>query len=121
MKGIVYCVLLIGVMLSNGCATRQSDIIIDPEGVDMGQYQKDLKECQQIAEQVDQKAVGGAVGGAVVGGAVGAILDRDDRGLEKGAGVGAVLGGSKGARATKREKEKVIKNCLRNRGYTVLN
>jgi hypothetical protein len=41
--------------------------------------------------------------------------------VERGVGVGAVVGGAKGARATRAEKQLVVKNCLRNRGYKVLN
>jgi hypothetical protein len=32
-----------------------------------------------------------------------------------------VLGGARGARATREEKQLVIKNCLRERGYKILN
>lgn len=103
-----------------GCAGGGSKPIIDPAGVDMGRYQADLAECQQIAQQVDQKAGAGAVGGAVVSGLIGAITGNSER-VKKSAGVGAVLGGAKGAGATARERELVVKNCLRKRGYSVLN
>lgn len=112
--------LLLALALVGGCAGGGSKPIVDPAGVDMGRYQADLAECQQIAQQVDQKAGAGAVGGAVVGGLVGAITGNSDR-VRKSAGVGAVLGGAKGAGATQRERDLVVKNCLRNRGYTVLN
>lgn len=120
MKGIWYSVILVSILVSAGCASRRSDVIIDPAGVDMGRYQEDLAECQQIAQQVHQKTLGGAVGGAVVGGAVGGIVGGTES-AEKGAGVGAVVGVARGAAATRREKQVVIKNCLRNRGYKVLN
>ena len=112
--------LLLTLALVGGCAAGGSKPIIDPAGVDMGRYQYDLAECQQIAKQVDQKAGAGAVGGAVVGGLVGAITGNRER-VKKSAGVGAVLGGAKGAGATQRERDLVVKNCLRNRGYRVLN
>jgi len=116
---ILYAVLFVGAVVATGCANRR-DVIIDPAGVDMARYEQDLTECQQIASQVRQKAVGGAAGGAVVGGAVGAIIgDSDTAG--RGAGVGAVTGAARGAGATQREKQLVTKNCLRNRGYKVLN
>ncbi len=112
--------LLIALTLLGGCAGGGSKPIVDPAGVDMGRYQADLADCQQIAKQVDQKAGAGAAGGAVVGGLIGAITGDSDR-VKRSAGVGAVLGGARGAGATQRERDVVVKNCLRNRGYRVLN
>ncbi len=119
MNKILFAVLFVGVVVATGCA-RRAEVVIDPAGVDMGKYEHDLAECQQIAKQVNQKALGGAAGGAVVGGAVGGIIgDSDTAG--KGAGVGAVTGAARGAAATNQERQKVVKNCMRNRGYKVLN
>ena len=55
-----------------------------------------------------------------MGGLVGAALG-DSRTAQRAAGVGAVSGGARGAGATKQEKDVVVKNCMRNRGYRVLN
>lgn len=107
-------------LLLGGCAAHGSKPIIDPAGVDMAQYQEDVGECEQIATQVEQKAGAGAAGGAVVGGLVGAIFGGSDGAL-KGAGAGAVGGGARGSAATQREKSRTVKNCLRNRGYRILN
>ena len=101
------------------CANREQ-VIIDPNGVDMGKYQQDLDACRQIAEGVDQKAGGGAVAGAVVGGLVGAALGNSGT-AGRMAGAGAVVGGASGVGATAQEKDQVVKNCMRNRGYSVLN
>lgn len=120
MKYILYCFMLIAITSAAGCAANRSKPVIDPNGVDMGLYQYDLAECQQISEQVDQKAGAGALGGAVVGGLIGAIVG-DSNQVKRSAGVGGVLGGAKGAGATERERSLVVKNCLRNRGYKVLN
>ncbi len=107
-----------------GCASRErapGGVIVDMKGVDRTQYQVDLADCSQYADQVDVagKTATGAVGGAVVGGAVGAVLD--DRSVGEGAGVGAILGGSKGVARGVAERQRVVKNCLRGRGYRVLN
>ena len=120
MKGIGYAFILVSLIAVTGCAGRRADVVIDPAGVDMGRYQQDLAECQEISKQVRGKAAGGAVGGAVIGGAVGGIVGNSDT-AGKGAGVGAVTGVARGAAATRQEKQLVIKNCLRNRGYKVLN
>lgn len=94
--------------------------IIDTQGVDMAKYQQDLAQCEVYAGQVSTgRAVAkGAAGGAAVGGAIGAIANGN---AGEGAGIGAVTGGAQSARIAEREKAGVVKNCLRGRGYRVLN
>jgi hypothetical protein len=112
--------------LATACAGRHrtpgGQVIVDMKGVDREQYQKDFDECSAYTSQVDGqgKVVGGAAGAAVVGGAVGAIFGGPD-GAARGAGAGAVVGGAKGVGATASERHAVVSNCLRNRGYAVLN
>jgi len=52
-----------------------------------------------------------------VGAAIGAITGSAGR----GAGIGAVTGGAESARISERERANVVSNCLRGRGYRVLN
>lgn len=94
--------------------------IVDTKGVDMTRYRADLADCETYAEQVrmERGVVKGAAGGAAVGAATGAILDKD---VGEYAGVGAVAGGAKSAVRADREKSQVVKNCMRYRGYRVLN
>jgi hypothetical protein len=94
--------------------------IVDTKGIDMARYREDLAECETYAQQVSTgRAVGkGAAGGAAVGAAVGAIAGGD---AAKGAGIGAVTGGAQSAQISDREKADVVRNCLRGRGYRVLN
>lgn len=96
--------------------------IIDPQGVDMTRYQADLDECQVIAEQVPvgERAVVGAATGAVIGGAVGAVVGNRNT-ATRGAGVGAIGGGVRGASSGLSERDRVVHNCLRGRGYRILN
>lgn len=96
--------------------------IIDPQGVDMARYQTDLSQCQDIADQVPvgERAVVGAATGAVIGGAVGAVLGKRSS-VPRGAGVGAIGGGVRGASSGMSERDRVVHNCLRGRGYSVLN
>ena len=117
---ILPALLLVTLIGASACAGRRSEVVIDPAGVDMARYQRDLRECEEISQQVRGKAAGGAVGGAVVGGAIGGIVGGSDS-AGKGAGVGAVAGAARGAAATRQERQRVVKNCLRNRGYSVLN
>tara|TARA_B110000503_G_C7122486_1_gene403130 strand:- start:484 stop:882 length:399 start_codon:yes stop_codon:yes gene_type:complete len=113
----------------SGCANRHHSqqannggIIIDNQGVDMQQYYRDTEACSSFATQVPvaEKATTSAVGGALVGGVLGAIVG-DSSTAAKGAGVGAVTGGIKGTSSGNRERDRVVKNCLRGRGYRVLN
>jgi hypothetical protein len=120
MKRIILIIGVAGITLIAGCAAHSSKPVIDPAGVDMAQYEVDVAECEQIATQVEQKAGERAAGGALVGGLIGAIVGGSDSAV-KGAGVGAVSGGARGTADTQREKAKVVKNCLRNRGYKILN
>lgn len=94
--------------------------IVDTKGVDMAKYHADLADCETYADQVrtERGVAKGAAGGAAVGAATGAILDKD---VGEYAGVGAVAGGAKSAVRADREKSQVVKNCMRYRGYRVLN
>ena len=111
LAGLAACILA-------GCANQP---IIDRKGVDPVAYQRDLNECERYAEQVSvaQKAGAGAVAGAAIGTAIGAILGGVGTG--EGAAVGAVQGAATGSGRGVRERRQVIRNCLRNRGYSVLN
>ena len=119
MKKVLMITISAGLVLLGGCA-RHSKIIVDPHATNMSHYQADLAECEKLAEQVDSKVGKGIVGGAVVGGIAGEIVGGGKR-TDVGAKLGALSGAVKGGRATRRERDKVIKNCLRNRGYRVLN
>lgn len=118
--------ILTGLIMA-GCANTHrgygySGIIIDEQGVDMAAFHRDLAECEKYAAAVEkgERVVGRAAEGAVVGGVIGAIFDGGD-GAAKGAGTGAVLSGVKGARSAEWEKKRVVRNCLKHRGYRILN
>lgn len=112
-------VLTIGALLA-GCAGNGP--IIDRTGVDEKRYASDLSECKTYASEVSTgKAAGkSALAGAVVGAAIGAITGNSTS-VARGAGVGGVAGGASGAVAGEQSKDQVVKNCLRGRGYKVLN
>jgi len=121
--------LLVAVMLLAACShygassgADSSGIIIDRQGVDMSRYYSDLNECQGYASEVRvaERTATSTAGGAVVGGIIGAVVGDSDT-AKRGAGVGAVTGTIKGVSSGSRERERVVKNCLRGRGYRVLN
>lgn len=111
--------IVVPLLLALTACTTTDEIIIDKKGVDMARYDQDLAECRTYAQEVQtgKKAATGAASGAVVGGLIGAITG--DAG--KAAGVGAVTGGAKGVAEGSRDEVQVVKNCLRGRGYRILN
>lgn len=118
----MHCRLILSfatILLLAACAQQP---IIDTKGVNMTTYNKDLRECEAYAEQVQiaGKAAGGAVAGAVVGAVIGAAVGNSDT-AQRGAGAGAAAGAAKGTGRGVQEKRQVVRNCLRNRGYAVLN
>ena len=125
MQSVAAILLATLALLTQGCAGKKpGEPIIDTKGVDMVLYQNDLEECSEYADEVGvgQQAAVGAVSGAVVGAAVGAIWDGyRGQSVERGAATGAVLGGAGGTASGVTERHRVVKNCLRNRGYAVLN
>ena len=104
-----------------GCTTTD-EIIIDTKGVNMAAYEQDLAECRAYSNEVQtgEKAARGAASGAVVGGLIGAAVGNS-RDAQRAAGAGAVTGGAKGVSQGERDKVQVVKQCLRGRGYRVLN
>lgn len=110
-------------LLLAGCASQAGrDVIIDRQGVDLAQYERDRAECTRYAEEVraGERVLANSAGGAAVGGAIGAISNGSD-GAARGAAAGAVVGGAHGGKDVWREQQRVVKNCLRGRGYRVLN
>lgn len=110
--------------LISGCAGTPGKPIVDMKGVNQYQYEQDLDECAIYADEVGVagKAVGGAAAGAAVGAAVGAIWDgHNGNSAGRGAATGAVVGGAGGTGSGLNERSQVVKNCLRGRGYRVLN
>lgn len=116
-----FVVLMAGILLA-GCRATDDRPIVDLQGVNVAQYENDLAECRAYADEVraGHEVAQGAVGGAVVGGAIGAAVGNSDT-AQRGAGAGAVAGAARGAGEAIRERDRVLRNCLRGRGYRVLN
>lgn len=109
---------MVPILLIAACASSKGPII-DTKGVDMARYQQDLAECEDYSKQV--QASRGVAKGTVAGAAVGAAIGAISGNAAVGAGVGGVSGGAQSGRMAEREKADVTKNCLRGRGYRVLN
>ena len=110
-----------------GCAqtdlSDRNDIaIIDTRGVDESVFKKDYSECSDFAKNIDlteRTLKQGAVAGAT-GAAVGAIIGGEEAAKKIG-GSAAVLNAVEANLDGRNEQAKIIKNCLRGRGYRVLN
>ena len=110
-----------------GCAqtdlSDRNDIaIIDTRGVDESVFKKDYSECSDFAKNIDlteRTLKQGAVAGAT-GAAVGAIIGGEEAAKKIG-GSAAVLNAVEANLDGRKEQAKIIKNCLRGRGYKVLN
>jgi outer membrane lipoprotein SlyB len=109
-------IALTAAVLISACASKP---IVDTYNTDMVQYQRDLADCENVAEQVESGKITGksAAFGAGVGAAYG-VIGGD---IGSAAATGAVTGGAGGLLKSDNEKAKVTKNCLRHRGYAVLN
>lgn len=122
-------VLVMIVALSASCGSPK--LLVDPASVtDPQKAAKDEKECIAIAANVDKtgEAVAKAASGAVIGGgaaagaaalAFGAVFPPA---LPFIVGSGVAGGGLWGSSATKEEKEikeRVLRQCMADRGYRV--
>ena len=108
-----------------GCADTYRPIV-DSQGVDQVEYERDLAECREYARRVDpagSAAKGGLLGGAVgaaVGAVVGALTGNVGRGAAIGAAGGATGGVLRGGIRGGARQKRVLRRCLRGRGYRVL-
>lgn len=105
---------MIFISLLSACAYQP---VIDPHGVDMGRYQADLDHCRQVANQArsGEKVAGGALIGAAIGAATGAVVGN----AGEGAAIGAITGTAGGALGANEERNRIVRNCMREQGYTV--
>ncbi|MDH4313649.1 MAG: glycine zipper family protein [Gammaproteobacteria bacterium] len=109
---------LLAALILAACSSHPEPIV-DTKGVDMSLYEADLAECSAYSDQIrtEEGVAKGAAGGTVIGAATGAI--SGDAG--KGAGYGSILGATRSGLDADRDKQHVVKNCMRGRGYKVLN
>ena len=109
--------LLLAAILA-GCASHP-DPIVDMQGVNAAQFERDRAECEGYSEQV--RIERGVARGAALGAAIGAATGAIDGHVADGAGYGAIFGGSRSGLEGDRDRQDVFKRCLRGRGYRVLN
>jgi len=124
-------VMVIGVQTAHA-----NNVVVDMSQVqDYNQYQMDLQQCEGLAVQNQPDApqresvAGTAVKGAAVGATAGAVSGRSgSKAAKKGAGVGVIAAASRNSRNRRAasanasaQTDEIVKNCMRGRGYNVLN
>lgn len=90
------------------------------------QYAFDLRQCQELAsrrapqQQIAGSTVVGAAAGAAAGTLIGVITGRPAHGLWRGAALGGLAGLGYGLYSSWDDQNRAVANCLRGRGYVVL-
>lgn len=106
-----------------GCAATGENYrpIVDTKNAS-GNYENDLRECQQFATQTagaGQSAATGAVAGAVFG-ALLAAAAGGGYSRSNSAAVGGITGGVAAGAGGETNQRNIIRRCLAGRGYNVL-
>lgn len=128
MKNIVYIFSVLA-FLFVPFTYVSADPVVDPASVrNQDKYYRDNAECKAIAK--DNKGGVGHVAkdtaiGAGVGAGTGALMGAIGGGVGKGLGIGAIVGGVAGGGMSVYKNHKtydeIYKNCMRGRGYRILN
>ena len=114
---MIWTLRLMPLLLLLGCATTP---IVDQAGVDPEGYEADLKECQYYADQVNSGQIVASKGALT--GLFGGLLSMaagSESSAKKSAGAGVMAGGAKGLADAEAKKARVVRQCLRSRGYIV--
>ena len=117
-------------------SSAHANVVVDMSQVqDYTQYQTDLQQCEGLAVQNQPGApqrdsvAGTAVKGAAVGAAAGAVSGGSgSKAAKKGAGAGVLIAAGRNSHERRQasanaaaQKDQIVKNCMRGRGYNVLN
>ncbi|MDF1584770.1 hypothetical protein SH611_10340 (plasmid) [Geminicoccaceae bacterium 1502E] len=118
------------VLMLAACTAQQRgyEPVVDvaASGRTQGEYRADLDQCQALAAQQNTAQVAatstavGAAAGAATGTLLGVFGGRPAHGLWRGAAVGGLGGLGYGAWQGWAGQNRLVSNCLRGRGYSVL-
>ena len=123
-------VLISGLMLSACAAQSGWTPAIDTYGdKNAANIQQDKIECDELAkdsssdtgEEVGKGALIGGALGAAAGATIGAVAGNAGKGAAIGAALGGIGGGGITAWNKSESYKEVFRNCMKNRGHTVLN
>ncbi|WP_068109750.1 hypothetical protein [Tropicimonas marinistellae] len=86
-------------------------------------YSSDLAQCQALASQqgaFDSNTGGNMLAGAAIAGGSTAVFNNKGTNARDAALLGAAAGATAGALQQQSNKETIIRNCMRQRGYNVV-
>jgi len=85
-------------------------------------YSSDRADCQNLAQRqgLDSRAAGQVAAGAGAAAVGTAIISNEGNNVRDAAVVGALVGGTAAALDQQRQREQIIRNCMRGRGYNVV-
>ncbi len=115
---IVPAIALVGACANTGA--NYQPVVDGPVGPN---YNFDLQQCQQLAASqpaVDGSTAGNAALAAAGTAATTAIIQDSSDNLGRAAAAGALLGAGADVVAKNQNKEVIVRNCMRNRGYNVV-
>lgn len=111
------------ILLIMGCSNSGANYTPVIDGPVGANYNSDLAQCQQLAANqplVDGKTAGSAAAGAGVAAAGSAIWNDSSSDLGRAAAVGALAGLTGDAVQKNQQREVIVRNCMRGRGYNVV-
>lgn len=111
------------VTLVAACATSGANYQPVIDGAVGANYNNDLAQCQNLAASqgaLDSNAAGKAAAGAGVAAAGTAVFNNRGNNVRDAAVVGALVGITASAIDQNSNKEAIVRNCMRQRGYNVV-
>jgi hypothetical protein len=125
------CLLILAMVFAGGCASQTGwTPTVDTYGDKNADHiTRDQADCRALAQQASggtgEEALKGTVVGGLLGAAAGAALGAAVGAPGTGAAMGAAAGGigggaSQGLNAEEQYKQ-AFKNCMKNRGHSVIN
>lgn len=111
------------ILLTAACTNTGADYTPIVDGPTGPNFNADLAQCQQLSQQqaiVDGDTAATAATAAGVAGASSVIFNGNSSNLGEAAAVGALTGLASGSLRNNREREEIIRRCMRGRGYNVV-
>ena len=105
------------------CANSGANYVPVIDGPVGPNYGADLAACQSLAASqpaIDGSTAGAAATGAGVAAASSVIINDNSDNLGEAAAVGALVGATGNAIQKNQQKEVIVRNCMRGRGYNVV-
>lgn len=110
-------------LLVSACANSGANYVPVIDGAVGPNFDVDLAQCQGLAAsqgQIGGSTAAAAATGAGVAGATSVILNDNSDDLGRAAAAGAVVGVASDAIQRNANKEVIVRNCMRGRGYNVV-